>query len=581
MRRLVLSWLLCGMLVGSVAAQGIIVNEYLNRGNNPPSPEYVELLVLTDKLDVRGYQVRDFVASSGDVSGTITFANDALWASVRSGYIIVIELGTSTAEVSFADGVVTVGSSNTTYFSESSTPDIAGNRDGIEILNPSASHVHALVHGNGISAGSALATARDTSPSAYQSGTSSSNDVVRFINTDEVADFDNDTNTQHSGTITKGAPNDATQGAYRAKLLPIWINEVSTNQGTSDLAEFIEIAGPAGFALTGYRIRVYTCSAGVASLDYTETVGSYTFADDFSQFGYFVLGAPTVTNQDQDFTGNNFDRISDTGGIVVLIEPGGSTHELFDYKFGVGCPLDATDGRTTRSLPDDVTPPTTMGFITISKPSGTATGNSLLEASPGAPNENLLPVELTAFEAVADGESVMLRWETASETNNAGFEIQRREGRSAKGEEVWQALAFVDGHGTTEQAQTYAHRIDEVLPGVYRFRLKQIDYDGTFDYSPEVEVAIGVPGTYHLTAAYPNPFNPETSFSLSVARTQEVQVAVYDVVGRRVALLYEGSFPAATTRAFRFEADALPSGVYLLQVLGEQFVTTQPLVLTK
>jgi hypothetical protein len=146
---------------------------------------------------------------------------------------------------------------------------------------------------------------------------------------------------------------------------------------------------------------------------------------------------------------------------------------------------------------------------------------------------------------------------------------------------VWQALSFIDGFGTTETAQTYAHRIDGLLPGVHRFRLRQIDYDGTFEYSPEVEVDIGVPGTYHLTSAYPNPFNPETSFSLSVARAQDVQVAVYDVTGRRVALLYDGLFPAKTARAFRFGASTLPSGVYLLRVLGEQFSTTQPLVLTK
>jgi hypothetical protein len=343
-----------------------------------------------------------------------------------------------------------------------------------------------------------------------------------------------------------------------------------------DPGEFIEIAGPEGFALSGYRIQVYTCLAGTASLDYTETVGSYTFADDFGQFGYFVLGSPTVNNQDQDFAGSNADRISDTGGIVVLLEPGGSTHELFDYKFGIGCPVDATDGRTTRSLADDALPLTTMGFLSVSKPSDTDPGSSLLEASPGAPNENVLPVELVAFEAIADGEAVTLHWETASETNNAGFEIQQ-----LPPAQNWETLAFIDGHGTTERAQTYTHRINNVLPGVHRFRLKQIDYDGTFEYSPEVEVAIGVPGAYHLTSAYPNPFNPETSFSLSVARAQEVQVAVYNVVGRRVALLYDGTFPAETSRVFRFEAASLPSGVYLLRVLGERFVTTQPLVLTK
>ncbi len=188
-----------------------------------------------------------------------------------------------------------------------------------------------------------------------------------------------------------------------------------------------------------------------------------------------------------------------------------------------------------------------------------------------------LPVELISFEAILDGATAVLRWETESETNNAGFEVQHISEVTQK----WTDLGFVDGYGTTIEAQTYTHRVDFLEAGKHRFRLKQIDYDGTFEYSPEVEVAVGVPGTYHLSPAYPNPFNPETSFSLSVAQGQEVEVAVYNLLGQQVAQLFDGFLESESTRAFTFKADHLPSGLYLIRVLGERFTTSHTVTLLK
>ena len=94
-------------------------------------------------------------------------------------------------------------------------------------------------------------------------------------------------------------------------------------------------------------------------------------------------------------------------------------------------------------------------------------------------------------------------------------------------------------------------------------------------------MAGGIPTAYHLSSAYPNPFNPQTQFSLSVARAQQVQVSVFDVVGRRVAVLHDGIIEAQTTQAFRFEAGSLPSGLYLVRVLGERFLTSHTITLVK
>ncbi|MFQ5571498.1 MAG: hypothetical protein ACE5G0_17605 [Rhodothermales bacterium] len=190
--------------------------------------------------------------------------------------------------------------------------------------------------------------------------------------------------------------------------------------------------------------------------------------------------------------------------------------------------------------------------------------------------EGLLPVELVAFEAFVDGDEVTLTWATASETNNAGFEVER-EMETGK----WKMVGFVEGHGTTLERQTYAHRIEALEPGRYVYRLKQIDFDGTFEYSPEVEVSVAVPGRFYLSPAYPNPFNPKTQVNLAVAQRQRVQVAVYDGLGRRVASLYAGMLEADQTRRMVFEAGGLPSGLYVIRAVGETFSVVRSVMLIR
>jgi len=193
-----------------------------------------------------------------------------------------------------------------------------------------------------------------------------------------------------------------------------------------------------------------------------------------------------------------------------------------------------------------------------------------------------LPVELVSFEATRNGNTVALTWETASETNNAGFEIQRR---STTGEEPaaadWHVIGFVEGQGTTLEPHHYSYRTDALTPGRHRFRLKQIDFDGSFEYSPEVEVFRELPEAFWLSPPYPNPFNPEARFSLMVKRRQAVDVSVYDVQARRVRTLYQGDMVAEQARAFVFEAADLPSGLYLIRATGEAFITTRRVMLVK
>ena len=186
-----------------------------------------------------------------------------------------------------------------------------------------------------------------------------------------------------------------------------------------------------------------------------------------------------------------------------------------------------------------------------------------------------IPVELTNFTAQADGNNAHLAWETASETNNAGFEVQMLHA------DTWTPLGFVEGHGTTTEAQSYTFDANGLNVGTHLFRLKQIDFDGAFEYSPEVETIIELVGTYQLSDAYPNPFNPQSQFGLAVARDQHVTVTLYNALGRRVSVLFNGQVEAQATRVFTIGGEALPSGTYFVHVLGETFVDALRVTLAK
>ncbi|HMB92413.1 MAG TPA: collagen-binding domain-containing protein [Rhodothermales bacterium] len=191
--------------------------------------------------------------------------------------------------------------------------------------------------------------------------------------------------------------------------------------------------------------------------------------------------------------------------------------------------------------------------------------------------ETLLPVELTSFNATANGAEVLLRWTTASETNNAGFSVEMKQPVAAD----FTTLEFVDGHGTTELPQAYIFRLANLAPGTHTFRLKQIDYDGPFEYSPEVEVVIDMASAFSIEVPYPNPANPTAHFRFAVAREQAVRVELYDVRGRMVQRVYEGTPAAGQVQDLTIDGAVLPSGLYLVRVTGSTFTETRPLTFVK
>jgi len=194
--------------------------------------------------------------------------------------------------------------------------------------------------------------------------------------------------------------------------------------------------------------------------------------------------------------------------------------------------------------------------------------------TPGELNpDSALPVELVSFQATLNGNAVVLSWKTASETNNAGFEVQRQ----VSGE--YQPLGFVEGFGTTTETQSYQFRVEKLAPGTYAFRLKQIDFAGSVHFSPELEVTVGLGEAYQLSDAYPNPVRSTGRFSLGVQREQRVSVALYNLLGQRVAELFQGMLQANETKTITFQGLSLPGGLYFYRAEGEYFQATRQVVL--
>jgi hypothetical protein len=185
----------------------------------------------------------------------------------------------------------------------------------------------------------------------------------------------------------------------------------------------------------------------------------------------------------------------------------------------------------------------------------------------------VIPVELTSFTASVVGNSVQLQWATATETNNQGFEIQR-----GTNNRDLVTVGFVKGNGTTTEQHSYSYVDNNELMGPVYYRLKQIDFNGKYDYSNVVEVTKAV--SYALSQNYPNPFNPTTAITYSVPQSSFVTLKVYNVLGSEVADLVNGVVEAGVHKV-NFNGYDLTSGVYFYTIKAGNFSETKKLMLMK
>ncbi|UCH65554.1 MAG: T9SS type A sorting domain-containing protein, partial [Ignavibacterium sp.] len=191
----------------------------------------------------------------------------------------------------------------------------------------------------------------------------------------------------------------------------------------------------------------------------------------------------------------------------------------------------------------------------------------------------IVPVELLSFSGFAVADGVSLKWVTASELNNLGFEIERSIDATA-----FVTIGFVEGKGSSTILNQYSFMDYPVnlANNVFYYRLKQFDYDSSYDYSQVIEVKIV--NSFSLAQNYPNPFNPSTNISFSIPKAVDIKLSVYNLIGEEVAVLKEG-FTEAGRYDVEFSvqsaAGGLPSGIYFYKLKAGDFVQVKKMSLMK
>jgi hypothetical protein len=192
------------------------------------------------------------------------------------------------------------------------------------------------------------------------------------------------------------------------------------------------------------------------------------------------------------------------------------------------------------------------------------TGIGFIEITDSTKHTNLsfsspVPVELIGFSGKLNGNQVELKWGTISEKNNKGFEIE-----IMNRQKDWKLLAFIEGSGSTLKQQEYSY-IDKFPAGrVLRYRLKQIDLNGSYSYSNIVEIDF-TPDNFELFQNYPNPFNPNTTVKYSLPTESRVSLKIYNILGELINTLFS-DVQAPGNFEFNWNPDQIASGNYILSM---------------
>jgi len=193
--------------------------------------------------------------------------------------------------------------------------------------------------------------------------------------------------------------------------------------------------------------------------------------------------------------------------------------------------------------------------------------------------DSVVPVELTNFSANINDNLVQLNWSTATEINNKGFEVERNISANS-----WQTIGFVEGKGTTTNLSNYGFT-DNLESMSYNrnvsYRIKQIDYDGTYTYSKAISVNIGsTTNDYSLSQNYPNPFNPSTVINYSIKSNEHVVLKIFNMLGQEVVtLVNEEKQPGKYS--VNFNSANLASGTYVYSLTAGKYSQFKKMILMK
>lgn len=194
--------------------------------------------------------------------------------------------------------------------------------------------------------------------------------------------------------------------------------------------------------------------------------------------------------------------------------------------------------------------------------------------------EGTLPVELSSFSASVNKNNVNLNWSTVTEINNAGFEVERKQTSSSS----WSKIGFVSGNGNYVGVKHFTFT-DKVNTGNYSYRLKQMDFNGSYEYfNLSNEVGVGVPVKFDISQNYPNPFNPSTKIDYELPNDAVVSILLFDISGRVVSSLVNET-KTAGFYTVQLNAANLTSGTYFYRISAQgqnsNFNTTKKMTLIK
>jgi hypothetical protein len=200
-------------------------------------------------------------------------------------------------------------------------------------------------------------------------------------------------------------------------------------------------------------------------------------------------------------------------------------------------------------------------------------------------DESALPVELTTFTASSVKSGIELKWSTATEVNNYGFEIERAPSSTTHSQDTWIKIGFVNGSGNSNSPKEYTYFDNNLTGGTkFQYRLKQIDNNGNFEYSNTIEVST-LPAKFELSQNYPNPFNPSTSIKYYIPKNSYVTLVVYDMLGREViSLVNEQESPGyheVSWNGLDNKGESVSSGIYVYKLTAGSFTQTKKMNLLK
>ena len=188
----------------------------------------------------------------------------------------------------------------------------------------------------------------------------------------------------------------------------------------------------------------------------------------------------------------------------------------------------------------------------------------------------VMPVTIISFTSAVNKNNVMLGWSTSEEINNSGFDIERKRENNN-----WEKISFIPGNGTTNEPKTYIYEDKKLLASSYKYRLKQIDYNGNFEYfGLSSDVFVRPPDKFTVSQNYPNPSNPRSKIDFEIPFTGKVTLKIYDMLGKEVIILINEVKEAGYHTA-EFDGSNLSSGVYFYKITASELTVVKKMILVK